>query len=395
MGTPDIAIVVSPRGWAERLHRFVADHGGARVRARILDAREAVDHPYAVLVVEDLTSFLTPRLVDDLHQHGRRILGVFDPAEPWGRRRLDELGVDEVLAADAPAEEFLRTIESLAAGIHLDQEIADLVATPEDDGDQDAGPRGSITAVGGPRGGTGITEVAIALATCLDRSADHAVLVDADAWAPCIAQRAGLRLHPNVRTAIDAVEHRSGTLAGSLQHLPSRTEVLAGLVDPRSDRVRSSELRAVLHELAARRRHVIVDAGGRPDHRSDADRPGRTHDVLTAADRIVGVGAPTPVGVARLLAWTVDVRAAAPATPVHLVVNRAPRGRFKRGELAHEIQRTVGVPTLTFLPADRRVEQAAWDGTVVGPGPFARAVEGLVARLGAAPSQVVSGEVRA
>lgn len=393
MGAPDIAIVVSPRGWAERLHRFIADHGGARVRARVLDAREAVDHPYAVLVVEDLTSFLTPRLVAEVHERGRRVLGVFDPDEPWGRQRLEELHVDETLPADAPPERFVQTIQGLAAGIELERELATLVDEQTDIAEEDDPGRGVVTAVGGPSGGPGMTELAIEIAVALHARDGSTVLVDADGNAPCIAQRLGMRLHPNVRTAIDAVEHRTGTLAGSLQVLPrGGPAVLAGLVDARDvQQLRPADLLGVLEELAARHRHVVVDVGGR----LDGTGPGGTEPlgaaVLASADRVVGVGAPTPVGVARLLTWAADVRILATATPVSLVVNRAPRARFERGELATEIRRTAGVSILAFVPDDRRVQRAAWDGTTVGSGAFTRAVTGLVEELSATSR---SGTVR-
>lgn len=383
MAVPDIAIVVSPRGWAERLHRFIADHGGARVQARVLEAREAIDHRYAVLVVEDLTSFLTPRVVDELHDRGRRILGIFEPAEPWGRQRLEELGVDETAPAGASPEELLRVIESLAAGIELEREITALVEEPPAEPDGATERRTPVTVVAGPSGGPGATEVATALAVEHARRGEPAVLVDADEVAPSVAQRLGLSLHPNLRTAIDAVEHRAGDLAGALQRVRSGPDVLAGLVDP-SDRqdLRASELIAVIDELAVRYRAVVVNAGHRPDVTRPDGRTGLTTAALGRADRIVGIGAPTPVGVARLLGWTAEIRRVAPLCPIHLVINRAPSGRFKRGELAHEIRRTVGVATLAFVPEDRRVERAAWDGTVVPPGPFTRAVCDLCDALG-------------
>lgn len=396
MSVPDIAIVVSPRGWAERLHRFIADHGGARVRARVLDAREAVDHPYAVLVVEDLTSFLTPRLVTDVHERGRRVLGVFDPAEPWGRQRLEELDVDETLPADASPERFVQAIQGLAAGIDLERELATLVDEQVDIAEEDDTGHGVLTAVGGPFGGPGVTELTIATAVGLQVRDGSTVLVDADGDAPSVAQRLGLRLHPNVRTAIDAVEHRTGTLSGSLQLLPSGgPAVLAGLVDRRDlPHLRPTELVTVLEGLAALHRHVVVDVGcrlDRPTGSGGAEPVGAS--VLETADRIVGVGAPTPVGVARLLTWAAEVRALAPVTPVCLIVNRAPRGRFKRGELATEIRRTIGVSVLAFVPADRRVEQAAWDGTTVGTGPFTRAVAGFIDELTATSRPVMDQEV--
>ena len=47
---------------------------------------------------------------------------------------------------------------------------------------------------------------------------------------------------------------------------------------------------------------------------------------------------------------------------MHLVLNRAPTDRYRRAELTAEIYRTFTPASLTFVPSDRRVERAAWDG---------------------------------
>ncbi|MBW3620932.1 MAG: hypothetical protein KY461_11850, partial [Actinobacteria bacterium] len=199
--TPEIAIVVSPRDWAEGLHRFVADHGGARVRARVLDGREALDEGYQVLVAEDLTSFLTPRLVAELRRRGKRILGVFDPVEPWGRERLLELGADDTIESTATPEQVLRAVDALAitAAVDLDAELAGLGAagrhrpdgaTPGAGADAATaapGDLGTVVAVGGPAGAPGATEVALGLAHATRRLGRPTVLVDADDVAPSLA----------------------------------------------------------------------------------------------------------------------------------------------------------------------------------------------------------------
>lgn len=379
--TADIAIVVSPREWAERLHRFIADHGGARVRARVLDAREALDADYAVLVADDLTSFLTPRLVAELHRRGRRILGVYDPLEPWGAERLRELGVDDRVAADASAEEVLHAVETLGAGLDLDAELHALVEAP-------APPsppvqRGTVVAVGGPPGGVGSTEVALALAVAGAAGA-RTVLVDADEFVPSMAQRLGLPLHPNLRSAIDAVEHRAGTLAAALQAVPgSSLAVLTGLPTPRDwHELRPGEVTAVLDELQATAAVVVVDVSCGTEDLAGLSASGRfstTRAVLAAADVVVGVCAATPVGVARLFGWAADVTLLAADAPLHVAVNRVTGGRFVRGEIRDELARTLQLATITDLPHDARVERAAWDGVVVPEGPFTRAVRGLAA----------------
>ena len=74
---PGIAIVRSSRGWARTLHRYVVDHGGAIVRTRPLEERQAIEEEYDILIVDDISSFLTNHIVDELHRRGRRVLGVY------------------------------------------------------------------------------------------------------------------------------------------------------------------------------------------------------------------------------------------------------------------------------------------------------------------------------
>ena len=388
MAEAEVAIVVSPRNWAERLHRFLADHGGARVRARVIDAREALDDVYAVLVVEDLTSFLTPRLIGELRARGRRVLGVHEPDEPWARQRLVDLGVDATIEADATPEGFVRAIDALAATADVDARFSQIVseelATLAPVVASHAPTRGTVIAVGAPPGGCGATEVAIELAAAAAHDGPTA-LVDADEFAPSIAQRLGMSLHPNLRSAIDALEHRTGRVDDTLRSAPGSTlEVLAGLPHGRDwHEVRASDIVGVIDELVAAR-VVVANVGHGVEDLVAQGAPPRfavTRALLGRADRIVAVGTPTPVGVARLLDWVATVRVLAPLTPIAIVVNRAPAQRFKRAELAAEITRSFAPTTLAFAPEDRRVSDAAWDGTLATTGRFSRAVGRLLVEL--------------
>src|SRR3712207_607419 len=77
----------------------------------LLDRDAVVHNSFDVLVIDDTTSFLDQRLVCHLHDHRRRVLGVYE--EIWGRELLDRLGVDLVIARDAPVDEFLAAITRL------------------------------------------------------------------------------------------------------------------------------------------------------------------------------------------------------------------------------------------------------------------------------------------
>ncbi len=345
--TPEIAIVVSPRDWAERLHRFVADHGGARVRARILDGREALDEGYQVLVAEDLTSFLTPRLMAELRRSGRRVLGVYDPVEPWGRERLGELGVDDTIESTSSPEQFLRAVDALAltAQADLDAELVALNAAGERGatttfdtpaGATDEAPSGGrvgvVTVVGGPAGAPGATELCIGLAHAAARRGESAVVVDADEVAPSVAQRLGLPQHPNLRTAIDVVEHHTGSLTDVLVPVPAgRFEVLSGLPTTRDwTELRPGEVVDVIDELARIRHHVIVNVGHRIEELGGAgvaSRYGVARALLAEADVLVGVLAPDAGGTG----------------PVRRVGRRRPRPHPRPGPHGRQPLAGVGV----------------------------------------------------
>ncbi|HUP17291.1 MAG TPA: hypothetical protein VM848_14720, partial [Acidimicrobiia bacterium] len=60
---PDIALAASAREWPDRLHRFLLDHGGGRIVDRVMTPDQASDAGFDVLLIDDVCSFLTPRLV--------------------------------------------------------------------------------------------------------------------------------------------------------------------------------------------------------------------------------------------------------------------------------------------------------------------------------------------
>ena len=86
-----------------------------------------------------------------------------------------------------------------------------------------------------------------------------------------------------------------------------------------------------------------------------------------------------------MLAWTVEARALAPATPLIVAVNRAPSASFRRGELYEEITSSIGVLGVEFVGLDRRVVEAAWEGRPVARGRFTRAVSRLGETVTAIP----------
>ena len=375
---PVVALAATPRGWAQRLHRHVADHGGARVRATVLHPRDLEQEEFEVFCADDVTSFLTVQLVDALHRGGRAVLGVFDAEDDRGKGELLAMGVDAVVEQGASAEELLTAVRGLAVLIRRD---AREPALPRDAGP--SLPSGALVAVGGPSGGVGATEIAIELARALSHDGGAVVLVDGDDHAPGLAARLGVAQYPNLRAALDA--QRAGVdAAGALQPLTGdgRLGAMAGLTAPRDwSELRPGDVLAVAKALAAGRDAVVVNIGSCLDDAAGSGRYVQTREVAAAADLLVAVATPTPLGVARLAEWLADVAALPRRAPAHVVVNQAPSGSWQRQELLAEVDRCCATASLSVVPFDGRVTRAAWDGGPVARGPFTRAVAKLAEEL--------------
>lgn len=368
----EVALAVSARDWPDRIHRFLADHGGARVRAQVLSAEDALVESYQVLVIDDICSFLTPRLVDRIRRQRRSILGVFDPGDaPDGKERLLECGVDLVIEADAEGDEFVIALRTLAISSSIDSPPG-----PPEEVDSSSP---NLIVVGGPPGGVGATELAIAWTDRLSVRSS-AVVVDVDESAPAVAQRLGLQLLPNLRTALDSLQHRRGALDESIVPV-GRFMTVTGLSGDRDwIEVRPSQVVDLLRELGQQFEFVVANCGSHLEQVgfADAGRFGITRQVVAAADHIVAVGNPTPVGVSRLLHWLANAMALNSSATRRVVVNRRPASRYRQAEIEEEIDRVFPGTPITFLPTDHQVEVAAWAGQPVSSGPWFRAVRKLV-----------------
>lgn len=363
MAEVELALAASARGWSDKLHRFLADHGGARVRLVALSPDDVISEAYDILVIDDVCSFLTPRLVDLVRRSGRSVLGVFDSLDGAdAKRRLLDCGVEDVIESGADPDEFLAAVVRIRTLAPAMAVLDPMV--PEPDG------RGAIIAVGAPPGGCGATEVSVALAENLG-----AVLVDADDVAPSVAHRLSLTLHPNIRTAIDRVHHHSGSLAGAF-HSVGGLRLIAGLASGDDwSQLQPADVEAVIDELSLDHDRTVINIGSgleRPD--VGEGRFGLARAIVAMADRVVGVGAPNPVGMARLIRWFREARVLAPDAVMVAVINNVGRSTFQRAELSRELAGAVDVSAVRVVPSDPRVSEAAWSGSLVGRGPFKKAV---------------------
>jgi MinD-like ATPase involved in chromosome partitioning or flagellar assembly len=398
---PEVALVFSPEAWVEGLHRHLTDHGGARVRQVIVDPSLAFDEEYGTLVVSHRWPGLTRTFVEAVHRRHRRLLGVFDPDEPAGREFVVALGADRALPSDASMAEFVDAFNALEPrGRQPAPSVAALEAAvdshqpavPSSNGDRSRGCR--LIGVGGTSG-AGATELAIALSAALRSQRDRAVLVDTDEVVPSIAQRLGLPIEPNLRSAIESVEYGMGDVDATIVRGAREFDVLTGLPNVNAwSQVRPSEVLDVLEALGRARHHVVANFGSRLEDvgRGGRNRYGISRAVVSEASDLIGVAPATPVGVTRILGWVAEVRALNLTAAVHLAINRVHRDAFRRAEIEQEIRRTFEPESLVFLPHDPRVEAAAWSGTLVGSGPYLKAVAELTVRV--APTAATDARTR-
>lgn len=372
MREPEVALAFTADVWVEELHRHLTDHGGARVRTLLVEPEGALDEAYDVLVAGHRWPALTRALVTDVHAHGRAVVGVHDREEPASREHLIGLGVDVLIESDAAPDAFVRAIVSVA-GRREDQALAHPLIAPA--------RAGRLVVVGGSPG-VGRTEVAIELALAIGRRTS-VVLVDADDVAPAVAARLQLPIEPNLRAAVDAVEHGRGELQACVIGEPtSGLRVVTGLPNASGwAQVRPGEIVRVIDRLADDTDFVVVDGAGSLEDVSSGSARGRfatARAIVGDADVVVAACEPSPHGVARLLGWAVEAHALAPGAPLVVVVNRAPAARFRRGEVYEELSTSLPLCDIVFVPPDRRVVDAAWNGTAVARGPFTRAMDEMM-----------------
>jgi hypothetical protein len=350
---PDIALAASAREWPDRLHRFLLDHGGGRIVDRIMSAEQAVETSFDVLLIDDVCSFLSPRLVKDVKVGGGEIVGVFAPEDRSdAKRRLLECGISDVIETEASPEEFIEKVRQTLAH----RSVAEI----------DSGQATSTLSIGvtGPSEGVGMTEVAIALARALSSRIGTA-LVDMDPVWPSVAQRLDLALHPNIRTAIDHALHSPDRL-GEAIHEVDELRIVGGRADGGSGpQISRHETMALLDALGSTVDVAVADLG--PLRHVEGG-------LVREFDTVIVVGSGGPVGVARLIRTLADVRAVVADQPVLAVVNQPGRGTFRQSETLGEIGAALPDLPVVTLPFDAKLAEAAWDGELASGRAYGRAV---------------------
>lgn len=425
MSEISLGLVASQRSWRSEFQAHARDHVGG-IKVKILrEPRAALEEQLDVIVIDDISTFLTRSKVMSLRERGVSVVGVFDPKEGLGEQFLLDLGADLTLPCTMTPEEMIRAISNLEPETKVRDQFDEMVA--ELRGEPQPAPaqpktKGRIIAVGGPAG-AGVTEVSIALADVLGGRKEKTLLLDLDEVAPSVGRRLLYRLHPNVLTAMETTAHRTRPLHEVVGKpadgttSTARFDAVPGIANIEDwVQLREHEVADLLSFSAREWKEIVINTGPQIEDLSGVglDRFGASRTALASADAVIGVCSPTPVGVLEFLDWMSNYRTFANDNPIWVVVNKVPHGLFGRTEkgfrdLRSMINRFPGgsfhtaeveealreniderfIAGVLLVPFDDRVTSAMWEGRTVANGPFTKAI----AQLGELVAAPVHGRV--
>ncbi len=376
---PRVLIGASQLGWVTALTQWVSEHGGARLVGQALTPADIDHSAFDLLVLDGWSSLLSRRLVDEVQSEGAAVLVLVNAERADAEAsRLRDLGVSLSLPVSASPEEIVGRAREVAAvrrsqGKGQTQADEGVPGTPSDDN--------TLMVILGD-GGT--TELSVNLAAATAGSGRSTALVDLDTVDPSVAQRLGLPLVPNVFTAIEQLRDGRFDKKSAPSHSAGLT-VVPGLANPREwDELTSVDADGLLRGL--RQRFSPTVAVVHPNLEDLAPLSGLqgrfdlARRTVEQADQLLVVANGSPTGAVRALMLVADIRALTQA-PVHVVVNRMASDSFMRTEWTKELERTFTPASLTFLPYDRRVASAAWNGRLPDRGPFHKDVRRLASML--------------
>jgi MinD-like ATPase involved in chromosome partitioning or flagellar assembly len=362
-----------------------SDHGITVVR-RCVDLAEllstaASGTARAALLSSDLRR-LDRDAVVRLAAAGVAVVGLVDAGDAAAERRLRQLGVGHVLAANAGAAAI--SVAVLAAVNEIGTAQAEkMIGDPRGALPQFAPPApaapvppgpGRVVAVWGPTGAPGRTTVAVGIADEAARLGVPTLLVDADVYGGVVAQALGLldespglaaacRQATNGRLDLPGLVRLAWTVRPTLR-------VLTGIA--RADRwpeLRPSSLEVVLDHARRLAALTVVDCGFSLERDEELAydtaaprRNGATLAALDAADLVVCVGGADPVALQRLVRGLAEFREVSPGPSPLVVVNRV-RGIVVPGDPKREIgaalSRYAGLTDVLYLPADGKAVDRA------------------------------------
>lgn len=370
-----IDIVLCASGSDEvRIVHDLAQQAGARARvirrcADLAETRGAAAAGIGDVVVIDLTVRGFDREVAaELLRAGVAVVGLRTDGAAQART---DLGLRHVVDAGAPVAEILAAIDAALGEDEVDVWTQEPPAPGP--GEQE---RGRIVVVWGPAGSPGRSTLAANLAAESAAAGVETVLVDADTYAPSLAQMLGvLEEAPGLVAACRAAARDTldaRTTESLLPAIGPRLRLLTGIgVAARWAEVRPSGLEGVWSALRRRGALVVVDVAPVLEEDEelsyDTSAPQRNAaaiSALQAADQVLAVVSAEPVGITRLIRERERLEELG-IEDLAVVVNRT-TSLVPAPRLHELIAARMPVGSLHALPEDAAAcRRAAWDGTLL------------------------------
>lgn len=385
-----VLVVASGASWEPAALAALDQASGVAVLRRCMDVTDLLAHAAAGDARVALVAAEAPGLDHDavgrLRRDGVELVVVLPEGRDDAAERVRRIGARHLVAD--------RQVGALAGIVRA--AAAEGMAPPGGEGRPEvpAAPEttGRAVAVLGPAGAPGRTTVALGLAAELAARGRGPLLVDADPWGGSVAQRlAVLDEVSGLLAAARVVARREDPCTDpSVVRRVGGFRVVTGL--PRADRwheVTGDVVTALVEGAAS---DVVLDAGFSLEDDPLTDfggRPARnalTHAAVDAADTLVVVGTPDPVGLARLARSLDDLAERTSGRSVQVVLNR---WRSRLGIDAREarslLEGFADIAALHVLPDDGlAADRSLVTGRTLheaGPSPLSRAFVPLVDEL--------------
>lgn len=385
-----VLVVASGAAWEPDALAALDQASGVVVLRRCMDVTDLLAHAAAGDARVALVAAEAPGLDHDavarLRRDGVELVVVLpegrdDAAERVRRIGARHLVVDRQVAALASVVRAAASEGTMQTGEDGRPEVR---ASPE--------TTGRAVAVLGPAGAPGRTTVALGLVAELAARGRSPLLVDADPWGGSVGQRlAVLDEVSGLLAAARAVARREDPCADpSVVRRVGGFRIVTGL--PRADRWHEVSGDVVTALVEGAGSDVVLDAGFSLEDDPLTDfggRPARnalTHAAVDAAETLVVVGTPDPVGLARLARSLDDLGERTSGCSVHVVLNRwRARLGIDAGEARRLLEGFADIAALHVLPDDGlAADRSLVTGRTLheaGPSPLSRAFVPLVDEL--------------
>ena len=240
-----VATVLSAREWEPGLVQHARDTASLRVVLRAYRPSDIENRASEidVVVAGGEVAWVTPRQIATWRRLGFGVVGVHPAGDAPAAQLLELGGANEVVPDSIDVAALVQAVRFVAPRFENPTVEA----------------KGLVTAVVGPRGAPGCTEIALAYAWSRSRTGS-VVLVDADLEAPALAVRLGLPPRPDITDAADAVR-AAGTIDEECLHQIGSLSVITGSHRPGETPLRDTMITGVIDAAAARFDDVVLDVG--------------------------------------------------------------------------------------------------------------------------------------